>query len=145
MLGSLLYITANKKYISYFISGVIIWLGIAGIPNIPGPFRVFYAGSGFIVLLLILILFFFWTRTNRGIVFFSFLYLKMIGYIFFALISWDVCGLGTMGRILNIETAYKSGTEPMIITQMTKIMFEFIFAWGFTALGQYLEYKNRKT
>jgi hypothetical protein len=143
-LGALLHINVHKRYISYFIVGAIIWLGIAGIPSMPGPYRLFYAGSGLIVLALIIILFIFWTKTNEGQTFSSFLYFKIIGYIFFALSSWDVCGLGTMGRILDIETAYRSGTEPMIITQMTKIMFEFIFAWGFTALGHYLEYKDKK-
>jgi hypothetical protein len=143
-LGALLYIAVNKRYISYFIYGAIVWLGIAGIPSIPGPYRIFYAGSGFIVLLLILSLIILWTKTNKETTFSASAYFKIIGYIFFALISWDVCGLGTMGRILDMETAYKSGTGPMIITQMTKIMFEFIFGWGFTVLGHYLEYKKRK-
>jgi hypothetical protein len=143
-LGVLLYVTINKKYISYFICGAVVWLGIAGIPSIPGPYRIFFAGSGFIVLLLILFLIVFWTKINKETTFSTSAYFKIIGYIFFALISWDVCGLGTMGRILDMETAYKSGTEPMIITQMTKIMFEFIFAWGFTVLGHYFEYKNKK-
>jgi hypothetical protein len=144
ILGVFLSINLNKKYVVYFVFGTVIWLGIAGIPSIPGPYRVFYAISGGIVLLLILSLIVLFEKNNKGKPFPVFLYSKTIGYIFFALISWDVCGLGTMGRILDIETAYKSGTEPMIITQMTKIMLEFIFAWGFTVLGHYLEYKNKK-
>jgi hypothetical protein len=143
-LGALLHVSVNRKYISYFICGAIVWLGIAGIPSIPGPYRIFYAGSGFIMLLLILSLIILWTKINKETIFSTFAYFTIIGYIFFALISWDVCGLGTMGRILDMETAYKSGTGPMIITQMTKIMFEFIFAWGFTVLGHYLEHKNEK-
>ena len=69
-------------------------------------------------------------------------YYKLIGYVFFALASWDICGLGTTGRILDIDTAIKAGTQGLIITQTTKIMFEFLFAWMFSFIGYYLENKK---
>jgi len=143
-LAALLQINVKRKYIMYFIFGAFIWLCIAGIPSIPGPYRIFYAIGGFFTLLFIILLIIFLKKINKETPNSVSRYFKIIGYLFFALISWEVCGLGTMGRILDIETAYKSGTEPMIITQMTKIMFEFIFAWGFTVLGHYFEYRNKE-
>lgn len=147
VLGILKLLSVNKIYFRSFLIGGLAWIMIACIPKFPGPYRIFYAVLGLFVLLLITLLFIYWykahKKTNEPVNISS--YLIMIGYVFFALASWDVCGLGTTGRILHIEDAVKSGTQGLIVTQTTKIMFEFLFAWGFTVLGHYLKYKNRKT
>lgn len=129
----------NRRALTGIIIGALGWLIIAGIPNIPGPYRLFYAIGGGLVLLLIVCTVYFWSRHRktlnmREITATDF---QMIGYVFFAFASWDVCGLGTMGRVLHPEQVVESGTGPLLVTQMTKIIFEFLFAWAFTCLGHY--------
>ena len=140
VLGLLKLLHINKVYFRSFGIGGFFWLIIAGIPKLPGPYRLFFAVSGFFVLVLISLLFLYWYKEQNKIgepVNIS-SYLIMIGYVFFALASWDVCGLGTTGRILHIEDAFKSGTEGLLITQTTKIMFEFILGWFFSLIGHFL-------
>ena len=142
-LGTLKAIRVSKRQMWLFALGFLVWLMIAGIPKLPGPFALFFALGGLVVLLLIIAFIAFWTKKYRESRPSSPALFKVTGYLFFALVSWDVCGLGSMGRILHLETAFKANTEPMLITQMTKIMVEFILAWGFTLVGYVLDYRSK--
>jgi len=144
LLGILKLLSVKKSIFLSSVVGGLIWLMIAGIPKLPGPYRLFFAISGFIVLILIISVLFYWYKNQKIANELSNIssYYKLIGYVFFALASWDICGLGTTGRILDIDTAIKAGTQGLIITQTTKIMFEFLFAWMFSFIGYYLENKK---
>jgi len=144
LLGILKLLSVKKSIFLSSVVGGLIWLMIAGIPKLPGPYRLFFAISGFIVLILIISVLFYWYKNQKiaNELFNISSYYKLIGYVFFALASWDICGLGTTGRILDIDTAIKAGTQGLIITQTTKIMFEFLFAWMFSFIGYYLENKK---
>ena len=146
LLGILKLLSVKKSIFLSSVVGGLIWLMIAGIPKLPGPYRLFFAISGFIVLILIISVLFYWYKNQKiaNELFNISSYYKLIGYVFFALASWDICGLGTAGRILHIDTAVKAGTQGLIITQTTKIMFEFLFAWMFLFIGYYLENKKNK-
>ena len=146
LLGILKLLSVKKSIFLSSVVGGLIWLMIAGIPKLPGPYRLFFAISGFIVLILIISVLFYWYKNQKiaNELFNISSYYKLIGYVFFALASWDVCGLGTTGRILHIDAAIKAGTQGLIITQTTKIMFEFLFAWMFSFIGYYLENKKNK-
>ena len=146
LLGILKLLSVKKSIFLSSVVGGLIWLMIAGIPKLPGPYRLFFAISGFIVLILIISVLFYWYKNQKiaNELFNISSYYKLIGYVFFALASWDICGLGTTGRILYIDTAVKAGTQGLIITQTTKIMFEFLFAWVFSFMGYYLENKKNK-
>jgi len=146
LLGILKLLSVKKSIFLSSVVGGLIWLMIAGIPKLPGPYRLFFAISGFIVLILIISVLFYWYKNQKiaNELFNISSYYKLIGYVFFALASWDICGLGTTGRILYIDTAVKAGTQGLIITQTTKIMFEFLFAWMFSFIGYYLENKKNK-
>lgn len=145
LLGILKLLSVKKSIFLSSVVGGLIWLMIAGIPKLPGPYRLFFAISGFIVLILIISVLFYWYKNQKiaNELFNISSYYKLIGYVFFALASWDICGLGTTGRILDIDTAIKAGTQGLIITQTTKIMFEFLFAWMFSFIGYYLENKKK--
>ena len=135
----------NRRALIGIIIGAVDWLIVAGIPHIPGPYRLFYAIGGGLVLLLIVFTIYFWARHRRtlNVREITGADLQIIGYAFFAFAAWDVCGLGTMGRMLHPEQVVQSDTGPLLITQMTKIMFEFLFAWAFTCLGHYKTAKAR--
>jgi hypothetical protein len=145
-LGILKLLPVKKVYFRSFLICGLVWLLFAGIPKLPYTGKLFYALFGLIILILVVSLFIYWykyqKKTNETIN--NSTYFIIIGYVFFALASWDVCGLGTTGRILHIEDAIKSGTQGLIITQTTKIMIEFVLAWFFSFLGHYLKHKNEK-
>jgi hypothetical protein len=146
LLGILKLLAVKKSVFLSTVIGGFMWLMIAGIPKLPGPYRLFFAISGFIVLILIVSVLLYWYKNqkiaNEPFNYSS--YYKLIGYMFFALASWDVCGLGTTGRILHIDTAITAETQGLIITQTTKIMVEFLLAWMFSFIGYYSENKISK-
>ena len=49
--------------------------------------------------------------------------------IFFAFATWEVCGLGTTGRMLHPEQASQPVAHNILITQSSKLMVEFVVAW----------------
>jgi len=60
LLGILKLLSVKKSIFLSSVVGGLIWLMIAGIPLLPGPYRLFYAISGFIVLILIISVLFYW-------------------------------------------------------------------------------------
>ena len=49
--------------------------------------------------------------------------------MFFAAATWEVCGLGTAGRMLHPAEASAPMAHSILITQSSKLMVEFVFAW----------------
>jgi hypothetical protein len=135
LLGSLARVAPKRGVIIPVAAAGAVWLGIAGLPKIPGPCAAFFALSGAVVLVLIGAVLYLWYAREREAGFSVPSLYRLIGYVFFALASWDVCGLGTTGRILHLEAAVQAGTQGLIVTQTSKIMVEFLLAWGFTAAG----------
>ncbi len=56
---------------------------------------------------------------------------RILALSFFAFATWDVCGLGSMGRILHPEEAAEPLAHSFVVTQSTKLMLELVLAWGF--------------
>lgn len=49
---------------------------------------------------------------------------------FFAAATWEVCGFGSTGRMLHPEQAARPIAHNLLVTQSSKLMFEFLFAWS---------------
>ena len=49
---------------------------------------------------------------------------------FFAAATWEVCGLGSTGRMLHPDQAARPLAQNILVTQSSKLMFEFLFAWS---------------
>lgn len=49
---------------------------------------------------------------------------------FFAAATWEVCGLGSTGRMLHPDQAVSPLARNILVTQSSKLMFEFLFAWS---------------
>jgi hypothetical protein len=143
LLGILMRVTSKKTVTALVAAGGACWLGISGIPKIPGPYVAFFAVSGLLILVLIGAVLWLWYLREMESGFSAASLYRLLGYAFFALSSWDVCGLGTTGRILHLDMAVKAGTQGLLVTQTSKIMVEFILAWGFTAAGL-LKYDGRE-
>lgn len=113
-----------KLYLSI---GLAIWFAFWAVPSLPKPGPWFYAGFGSLLLILIasmLLLPQSRATDDRSRA------LRLTAFIFFALATWEVCGLGTTGRMLHPEEAIRPMPLNLLITQSSKLMIEFVIAWS---------------
>lgn len=129
----------EKLYTKPLIIFGVIWLAFWSIPKIPAPGTWFYILFGSIIIIFIILSFinFNWncnSRLNDS--------LLLGAIIFFAFATWEVCGLGSTGRMLHPEQSSKPMAHNMLVTQSTKLMLEFVFAWGLLFLSKWTKSKN---
>lgn len=55
--------------------------------------------------------------------------------VFFAFATWEVCGLGTTGRLLHPDESKEPLARNILVTQSSKLMVEFVLAWGLLAVS----------
>jgi hypothetical protein len=104
-----------------------IWLVAWSWPSLPAPGRWFYLVFGGLVLVGIVAMLSqppsqTADRLSRT------LFLASLG--FFAAATWEVCGFGSTGRMLHPEQAAGPVAHNILVTQSSKLMFEFLFAWS---------------
>ncbi len=104
-----------------------IWFAFWAVPSLPKPGPWFYAGFGSLLLIVIasvLLLPENRASNDRSRV------LRLSAFLFFALATWEVCGLGSSGRMLHPEEAAKPMSLNLLVTQSSKLMLEFVIAWS---------------
>lgn len=114
-------------YTKTLIAAAIIWLAAWSWPSLPAPGAWFYITFGGMVLVSIVAVLMqppsvSVNRLSRT------LFLGSLA--FFAAATWEVCGFGSAGRMLHPEQAASPLAQNILITQSTKLMFEFLFAWS---------------
>ena len=119
--------------------GLTIWFAFWAVPSLPRPGAWFYVGFG--SLLLIVIAWVLLLPEGRAGDERSRL-LRLSAFLFFALATWEVCGLGSSGRMLHPEEAAQSMSLNLLITQSSKLMIEFVLAWSLL-LASYLTANRR--
>jgi hypothetical protein len=105
----------------------LVWLAAWSWPSLPAPGRWFYLIFGGAVLVLVFRVLTqpaFGATGRLGRTFF------LASLAFFAAATWEVCGLGSTGRMLHPEQAARPIAHNLLVTQSSKLMFEFLFAWG---------------
>jgi hypothetical protein len=112
---------------TWIVAVALVWLCAWSWPSLPAPGPWFYIVFGGLVLVAIAV-----TlsqpppatanRLSRT------LFLGSLA--FFAVATWEVCGLGSTGRMLHPDQAASSLAHNILVTQSSKLMFEFLFAWG---------------
>lgn len=110
-----------------------LWLCLWSIPKIPAPGSWFYIIFGSIIVILIIFLFLYPKNEHYTLLSKS-LFLGAI--IFFSFATWEVCGLGSTGRMLHPQQSSGSIAHNLLVTQSTKLMFEFVLAWGLLLLSR---------
>lgn len=122
----------------WFLLGAALWIGVWAVPTLPGPYTAFFAATG--VLIMAAIVTAFWTaRANatRDGAFFapSRDHWRIAGYFFFALATWDICGLGSVGGILDADGANRAASQGLVVAQTTKLIVELAIAWILVAVA----------
>lgn len=110
----------------------LAWLTLWSWPSLPAPGPVFYVAFGSILLSLIALSILGRPlvtndRTSQSVLLGS--------VVFFAFATWEICGLGSTGRMLHPEEAIAPIPHNLLITQSSKLMIEFVIAWGLLAIG----------
>ena len=126
---------ANWKYhfvlFHVFLLGsllVVIWPFVAGRENSVS----YFAYSGGLLLILIYSVGWFWAqqRNNSDPADRKAMDMKGIGYFFFALATWNMCGVAGMpGYALYPERSLEDNAYPFIIGQVKVVMLYLVIAW----------------
>ena len=103
-----------------------LWLGAWSVPSLPPPGAWFYVLFGGLVLVgIVAVLSQPPSNASRRVS--RTLFLAALA--FFAAATWEVCGLGSTGRMLHPDQAARPLAQNLLITQSSKLMFELLFAW----------------
>ncbi len=124
---------AARSFRRAFAVAAIAWLAVWTIPTLPGPFTEFFAAVGVVIIAMIAIVFANATAgaggaTGSG----NWL---IASCFFFALATWDICGLGSVGGILHPDSAVRAASQKLVVTQTTKLIIEMALAWTLLAIG----------
>lgn len=109
------------------IGAAVVWLAAWSWPSLPAPGMWFYLIFGGAVLVFIFRVL---THPSFGATGRLSRTLFLASLAFFALATWEVCGLGSTGRMLHPDQAARPMAHNILVTQSSKLMFEFLLAWG---------------
>ncbi|MEQ9005774.1 MAG: hypothetical protein RIE74_19625, partial [Pseudomonadales bacterium] len=112
--------------------GVLAWLALWSWPSLPAPGAWFYLTFGSLLLVAIGVTMLWLQRPGGAPTGLVWLYAAVI---FFAFATWEVCGLGSTGRMLHPEQARQPIAHNLLVTQSSKLMIEFVLAWGFLLMA----------
>lgn len=139
LLLSVAYSVKHKLNTKSFILLGFLWLCLWSIPKIPAPASWFYILFGSIIVVQI-VLFFLYPKHEKDNKLSKSLFLGAI--IFFSFATWEVCGLGSTGRMLHPEQSKGPIAHNLLVTQSTKLMFEFVLAWGLLFSSRWARQRN---
>lgn len=132
---------ATRTFRRRFVSGAIVWITLWALPTLPGPHTGFFAATGIAILLMIVAIF--W-RLRQNAVRHSAHFggfrggeWQVASYFFFALATWDMCGLGSVGGILHPGSEVRAASQTLIVAQTTKLILELAIAWGLAAIAAF--------
>lgn len=111
----------------YLVLGFVIWLVLWSWPSLPAPGPWFYILFGGMILGAIALKLAQAHRTLDGKLNRT---LFLAAMVFFAFATWEVCGLGSTGRILHPAQSARPLAHNIVVTQTSKLMIEFLLAWG---------------
>ncbi len=119
---------------------ILVTLAAVVVPSLfgrqPGP--VFFAVGGYLLLGLLILALWFWGRYRVGLTesLRAAADLQAAGYLCFAAVSWNLCGLATMPSFaLAPEQMIALGTEGFAAGQTKTIMALLILGWALVAWG----------
>jgi len=132
---ALYWYTLHRNNRRYLRSGVIVcvaWLAFWSIPSLPRMPAAFYLLTGSVILVAIVMVHVRQASISKPLA--SFLFSTAV--LFFAMATWDVCGLGSTGRILHPDEVILQRSQTLLSAQTTKLMLAMCIAWGCLAASR---------
>jgi hypothetical protein len=124
---------AIRVFRRWFIAGALVWIAFWTIPTLPGPYTAFFAGTGAAILAAIVVSFAASTGSAAHDGSFRADHWQIASYFFFAIATWDMCGLGSVGGILHPSGEVRAASQALVVAQTTKLILELALAWGLLA------------
>jgi len=124
-----------RRFRRGFAVGSLAWIAIWTVPHLPGPYTTFFAAAGVVILVLIAITFGRAALTGEPFADARGGPWRIASAFFFALATWDVCGLGSVGGILHADAAARVANQGLVVTQTSKLIVELAIAWGLLAVA----------
>lgn len=125
----------SRRFRRWFALGALGWIGLWAIPALPGPYTALFAGLGLLILVLIAAVFSRAALTGEAFADARGAPWRIASTFFFALATWDMCGLGSVGQILHPDSAARIANQTLVVTQTTKLIIELALAWGLLAMA----------
>lgn len=124
----------NRRYLRHGLVVGFAWLCFWSIPHLPRTSAAFYLIVGTLTMAAIVATYVS-TRPSNNPEARRFLFATAV--LFFAMATWDVCGLGSTGRILHPDQVVLSRSQALLGTQTTKLMLAFSIAWSCLAFSTF--------
>lgn len=105
----------------------LVWMAAWSWPSLPSPGWWFYLVFGGAVLIGIASMLTQPLFTARGRLSRT---LFLASLAFFGAATWEICGLGSTGRMLHPDQSSRPVAHNILVTQSSKLMIEFLLAWG---------------
>ena len=128
---------SSRSFRRSFALGALAWIGLWAIPDLPGPYAALFAGIGVLILLLIAAAFSRAALTGEAFADARGAHWRIASAFFFALATWDMCGLGSVGGILRPDGVERMANQTLVVTQTTKLIIELAIAWGLLAVAAF--------
>lgn len=122
----------QKLRVRPLVAGIAAWLVLWSWPSLPAPGAWFYVLFGSAILVAITWVFLSPKSTAAGG---RPQTLLLASLVFFAFATWEVCGLGSTGRMLHPEQAMEPIPHNLLVTQSSKLMIELVLAWWLLLLA----------
>lgn len=123
-----------SRFRRWFAALAVIWIVLWSIPHLPGPYTAFFAAVGIFILGAMVASF---TRATMdgADAFAAGAHWRIASTFFFALATWDMCGLGSVGGILHPEGDVRQASQALLVAQTTKLIIELAIAWALLAVA----------
>jgi len=124
---ALAYALQQRLHTGYLAGGGILWVLLWAWPTLPKPDAWFYLLFGTVLLICIALVL---LRAGEGASNRLSRTANLGAIVFFAFATWEVCGLGSTGRMLHPDEAASPLAHNILVTQSSKLMIEFVLAWS---------------
>ncbi|MBI1405187.1 MAG: hypothetical protein GC145_03565 [Caulobacter sp.] len=125
----------TRTFRRWFAAGAAVWVALWALPALPGPYTVFFASVGVFIIAMILTAFGRAALTGDAFADARVPEWRIASTFFFALATWDICGLGSVGGILDPDGAARAASQTLVVAQTTKLIVELALAWALLAVA----------
>lgn len=146
MLGAFLHTSVEKRRFRWLVVAGLAYLVMAYLP-IPGPYSIFFGIGGVTITILILLTIYQWQMLRKPLAETATASedLRLIGYFFFAMATYNLCGLmGISAFALRPEKMIQYGLQPRAASFASHVMTELVSGWLFTYLSYFWARRERR-
>lgn len=128
---------ASRTFRRSFALGATLWIGLWMTPTLPGPYTWLFASVGILILAFIAVAFGRAALAHAPFADARGAHWRIASAFFFAIATWDICGLGSVGGILRPDSVERLANQDLVVAQTTKLLIELAIAWALLAVAAF--------